>query len=235
MKAIILAGGLGTRLRPLTYSIPKPLLPVGEKPIAEMIIGRLSHFGYDQFILAVGYRHEMIETYFKHGEQLGVRIDYVKETTRLGTAGPLALVRDQFTFEPDETVLLMNGDILTKLDFHDLLRFHRNNECAMTVATRRHSSQLPFGVLQVEGERVRGIVEKPTTFHEVSAGIYMLQSSVLASVPSGVFFDIPDLVNALIEKKQAVGAYNFTDYWLAVEALHHIEEAQHDAAQWSEP
>ena len=235
MKAIILAGGLGTRLRPLTYAIPKPLLPVGEKPILEMIVGRLNHFGYGEFILAVGYRHEMIETYFKHGEQFGVKIDYVLETTRLGTAGPLALVRDQFAFEGDETILLMNGDILTKLDFHDLLRFHRQNHCAMTVATRRHSSQLPFGVLQVEGERVQGIVEKPTTYHEVSAGIYMLQSSALACVPAGVFFDIPDLVNALIAKQETVGAYNFTDYWLAVEQLHHIEEAQHDAAQWKEP
>ncbi len=235
MKAIILAGGLGTRLRPLTYSIPKPLLPVGEKPILEMIIGRLTHFGCNEFVLAVGYRHEMIETYFQRGEQLGVKIDYVLETTRLGTAGPLALVRDQFTFEKDETILLMNGDILTKLDFNDLLRFHRDNRCALTVATRRHSHQLPYGVLQVQGERVQGIVEKPTTVHEVSAGIYMLQSRVLDIVPSGVFFDIPDLVNALIAKRETVGAYNFTEYWLAVEDLHHIEEATHDAAQWNEP
>jgi NDP-sugar pyrophosphorylase family protein len=235
MRAIILAGGLGTRLRPLTYSIPKPLLPVGEKPILEMIISRLSNFGYNEFILAVGYRREMIETYFMRGEQFGVKIDYVRETTRLGTAGPLALVREQFEFDDAETILLMNGDILTKLNFHELMRFHRQNDCAMTVAARRHSYQLPFGVLQVQGDRVQGIVEKPTTYYDVSAGIYMLQSQGLAYVPGGLFFDIPDLVKALLDKQQTVGAFFFTDYWLAVEQLHHIEEAQHDMAKWSEP
>jgi NDP-sugar pyrophosphorylase family protein len=235
MKAVILAGGLGTRLRPLTYSIPKPLLPVGEKPILEMIITRLSHFGFSEFILAVGYRHELIETYFQDGKRWGVRIDYVQETTRLGTAGPLSLIREQFEFGADETFLMMNGDILTKLNLSDMLRYHRQGGYEMTVATRPHRYQLPFGALEAQEGKVQGIIEKPIMSYNISTGIYLMQSSLLPNVPKDSFFDVPDLINLLLSENRPVGAFSFEDYWLAVEQLHHIEEAQHDLAQWSEP
>jgi NDP-sugar pyrophosphorylase family protein len=232
MRAVILAGGLGTRLRPLTYSIPKPLLPVGEKPILEIIIAQLREFDFDEFILAVGYRHELIETYFQGGEQFGVHIDYVLETKPLGTAGPLSLVGQRFDINSDETFLLMNGDILTRLNFHDMLRYHQAGGCEMTIATRRHTYQLPFGVLQVHDGAVQGIVEKPTTCYDVSAGIYLMQGSVLAHVPEDTAFDVPVLVTALLNEQRPVGAFYFDAYWLAVEQLHHIEEAQHDIEQW---
>ncbi|MBU0491991.1 MAG: NTP transferase domain-containing protein [Chloroflexi bacterium] len=234
MRAVILAGGLGTRLRPLTYAIPKPLLPVGEKPILEIIITRLREFGYREFILAVGYRHELLETYFRDGEQFGVQVRYVREEQRLGTAGPLDLVQRQFPFAPDETFLLMNGDILTRLDFAALRQYHHAGGYEMTIATRQHTYQLPFGVLDVRDGAVRGVMEKPTTRHDVSAGIYVLQASVLDCVPADTFFDIPDLITALLAAQRPVGAFYFEDYWLAVEQLHHIEEAQHDMAQWGE-
>lgn len=233
MKAVILAGGLGTRLRPLTYSIPKPLLPVGEKPILEIIITRLREFGFLEFILAVGYRHELLETYFRDGEQFGVHIHYVREEKRLGTAGPLSLIHEQFAFGPDETLLLMNGDILTKLDFADMLGYHRRGGYEMTIATRRYTHQLPYGVLQIQGGAVQEITEKPSACYDVSAGIYLLQGSVLASVPADTLFDIPDLITVLLEARRSVGAYTFDEYWLAVEQLHHIEEAQHHLEQWS--
>src|SRR3990172_8927887 len=124
MKAGILAGGRGVRLRPLTYTIPKPLLPVGEKPILEEIIERLKEFGIREFIIAVGYRAELIDTYFRDGAPLGVRIDYVREAQPLGTAGPLALVRRTLALPPDEPLLAMNGDILTDLDIAGFLEFH---------------------------------------------------------------------------------------------------------------
>jgi len=234
MKAVILAGGLGTRLRPLTYSIPKPLLPVGEKPILEIIITQLRKFDFDEFILAVGYRHELIKTYFQHGEQFGVHIDYVLETQRLGTAGPLSLVGRRFKFGADETLLLMNGDILTRLNFHEMWRYHREGGYEVTIATRQHTYQLPFGVLQIQDGAVQGIVEKPTTCYDVSAGIYLMQSSVLTNVPEDIPFDVPDLITALLNERRPVGAFYFDEYWLAVEQLHHIEEAQHDIEQWSE-
>jgi NDP-sugar pyrophosphorylase family protein len=234
MKAVILAGGLGARLRPLTYAIPKPLLPVGEKPILEIIITQLREFGYDEFILAVGYRHELIETYFRDGRQFGVRVDYVLENKPLGTAGPLTLVRRQLDFAPNETLLLMNGDILTRLDFGAMLHYHRAGGYELTIATRQHIYQSPFGVLQIENGAVRGITEKPTTCYDVSTGIYLLQSSVLASMPEDTRFDVPELVNALLRAGRPVGAFRFSEYWLAVEQLHHIEEAQHDIEQWSD-
>jgi NDP-sugar pyrophosphorylase family protein len=232
MKAVILAGGLGTRLRPLTYSIPKPLLPVGEKPILEIIITQLRGFGFGEFILAVGYRHELIETYFRDGRQFGVRIDYALETKPLGTAGPLSLVSQQFDLGAAETFLLMNGDILTRLDFFDMLAYHHAGGYEMTIATRQHTYQLPFGVLQVRDGAVLGIVEKPATQYDVSAGIYLMQGDVLSSVPDDTAFDVPDLVTALLDEQRPVGAYCFDAYWLAVEQLHHIEEAQHDIGQW---
>jgi NDP-sugar pyrophosphorylase family protein len=234
MKAVILAGGLGTRLRPLTYSIPKPLLPVGEKPILEIIITQLREFGFGEFILAVGYRHELIETYFQEGERFGVRVDYVVEMKRLGTAGPLSLVGQRFDIGADETFLLMNGDILTRLNFHEMLRYHQEGGYEMTIATRQHTHQLPFGVLRVHDGAVQGIVEKPTMRCDVSAGIYLVQGSVLASVPKDTAFDVPDLVIALLDGQRPVGAFYFDAYWLAVEQLHHIEEAQHDIEQWGE-
>lgn len=234
MKAVILAGGLGSRLRPLTYTIPKPLLPVGEKPILEIIIEQLREFGFDEFILAVGYRHELIETYFRDGRPFGVHIDYVLETKPLGTAGPLSLIDQRFDIGVDETFLLMNGDILTRLDFDEMLRYHREGGYVMTVATRQHVYQLPFGVLQIREGAVGGIIEKPTSYYDVSAGIYLLQGSVLTTVPRDTAFDAPDLITALLNEQRSVGAFYFDEYWLAVEQLHHIEEAQNDIEQWGE-
>lgn len=232
MKAVILAGGLGTRLRPLTYSIPKPLLPVGEKPILEIIINRLKSFAIRQIILMVGYRPELIEVYFGDGTKFDVDIQYVCEEHPLGTAGPLALVRQEGLIGADETFLVMNGDILTKLDFEALCRYHQEGNFDLTVATRCFEYQSPYGVLMTDDGRVQSIKEKPVTSYEISAGIYLLQGSVLAEVPAGTYFGMPDLIEKLLQHDYRVGAYPFDGYWLAVEQLHHIEEAHHDMAKW---
>ncbi len=225
MKAVILAGGKGVRLRPLTYTIPKPLLPVGEKPILEEIIERLKGFGVREFIIAVGYRAELIETYFRDGTQLGVSIEYVRESHALGTAGPLSLVRVAGDLPPGEPLLAMNGDILTDLDVAALLDFHRTGAFEISVATREFQLQHPYGVIQTEGQRITGIVEKPVETDLVSAGIYAIQPSALDLVPYNSFFDIPDLVNALLAAGRGVGSYHFDDAWLAIDRIDQLEDA----------
>jgi NDP-sugar pyrophosphorylase family protein len=226
VQAVLLAGGQGVRLRPLTYAIPKPLLAVDEKPILEEIIARLANHGIDQLVLAVGYRAELIEAYFQDGANLGVRIAYVREKDALGTAGPLALVRQAYYLEPDRPVLAMNGDILTDLDFDDLLRAHTASGCEMTVVARTYVSQLPYGVLQIEGGRIRGVVEKPSSTHQVSAGIYALQPSAFDAVPDGKYLDMPDLIERLVAAGRPVGAYCFDGEWLAVEQVEQLQDAR---------
>lgn len=225
MKAVILAGGKGVRLRPLTYTIPKPLLPVGEKPILEEIIERLKVFGFREFIIAVGYRAELIETYFRDGEPLGVHIDYVRESHALGTAGPLSLVRAAHDLPTDEPILAMNGDILTDLDLTAFMEFHRRGGYEITVATREFQLQHPYGVIETDGERVTGIVEKPVETDLVSAGIYAIQPSALEMIPYDGFFDIPDLVNALLAGGRSVGSYRFSDEWIAIDRIEQLEDA----------
>lgn len=225
MRAVILAGGKGVRLRPLTYTIPKPLLPVGEKPILEEIVERLKTFGVYDFVIAVGYRAELIETYFRDGSQLGVHIDYVRESQPLGTAGPLALVRASFDLPPDEPLLAMNGDILTDLDMGAFIEFHRRGGYEVTVATREFQLQHPYGVLKLDGQRVTGIVEKPVVTDIVSAGIYAIQPSALDVIPPDSFFDIPDLVNKLLAQGRRVGAYQFAGEWLAIDRIEQLEDA----------
>lgn len=225
MKAVILAGGKGVRLRPLTYTIPKPLLPVGERPILEEIVERLKRFGFRELIIAVGYRAELIETYFRDGSQLDVRIDYVREGQALGTAGPLSLVRGAFELPAAEPLLVMNGDILTDLDMGAFMEQHRRSGCELTVATREFRLQHPYGVVQVDDGRVTGIVEKPVEADVVSAGIYAIQPSALELIPADTFFDMPDLVNALLARGRGVGAYQFSDEWLAIDRLEQLEDA----------
>jgi NDP-sugar pyrophosphorylase family protein len=231
MKTLILAGGKGVRLRPLTYSIPKPLLPIGEKPILEEIIERLRAQGFRDLIVAVGYRAELIETYFRDGAQLGVSIEYVRETQPLGTAGPLSLVRAQCALPEREPLLAMNGDILTDLDMKALLDAHRTAKNDLTVATREFGLQHPYGVLRIEDGRITGITEKPTVTDTVSAGIYVIERSALDLVPANAFFDMPDLVNALIAAGRRVGAHAFEGEWLAIDGLDQLEDAARMVAE----
>jgi NDP-sugar pyrophosphorylase family protein len=218
-------------MRPLTYTIPKPLLPVGEKPIIEEIIARLRLQGFDDLIIAVGYRAELIETYARDGAQFGVRIEYVRETQPLGTAGPLALVRDGCALPSGDPLLVMNGDLLTDIDMRALIEAHRAAKRDLTVATREHVLTHPFGVIQLDGDRITGIVEKPTVTDVVSAGIYVVEPAALALVPNGRFFDMPDLVNALLAEGRAVGAYAFDDDWMAIDSIDQLEDAARKLAE----
>jgi NDP-sugar pyrophosphorylase family protein len=225
MKTLILAGGKGVRLRPLTYAIPKPLLPIGEKPILEEIIERLRGQGLCDLIIAVGYRAELIETYFRDGAQLGVSIEYVRETQPLGTAGPLALVRDRCALPAGEPLLAMNGDLLTDIDLRAFVAAHRERGNELTVVTREFALQHPYGVLSIEDGVITGITEKPVVTDTVSAGIYAIEPSALDAIPRDRFFDMPDLVNALIASGRRIGAYAFEGEWLAIDRLDQLDDA----------
>ncbi len=226
MRAVILAGGLGTRLRPLTFSIPKPLLPVGEHPILEVILNRLKEFDFREFILSVGYRAELIEAYFGDGARFDAKIHYLKEEQPMGTAGSLSLMRQKFNVSDDETFLLMNGDVLTDLDFNRFIEHHKTGGFEVTVGVKEIERQLPYGVLEVEDGLVRRIVEKPVSRYPISGGVYLLQGSVLPLVPPETYFTIPDLVERLVAGGRPVGSYVIEEFWLAVEHQEDMEKAR---------
>lgn len=233
MKAVILAGGLGTRLRPLTFSIPKPLLPVGEKPILEIIITKLKKFSFKEFILAVGYKAELIETYFKDGSKFNVKISYIREEKPSGTAGPLALLKKHLKFGKEESFLLMNGDILTNLDFSKFIKFHNDGDFEVTIGAKRLKQRLSYGVMKVKNGSVEEIKEKPVTTYDVSAGIYGMKSSILNDIPRYTFFTVPQLIEKLISQNRRVGCYYIKEYWLALEQLHHVKKANTEILRWN--
>jgi len=223
MKAVLLVGGLGTRLRPLTFSIPKPLLPVGEKPILQIIIEKLRDAQIRDIILATGYQAELIHAFCGDGSRFGVQLSYVHEEHTLGTAGPLSLVRDRI--QPGEFFLLMNGDILTKMDFKEFIEAGRRKDWDLTVGYTKHIYQSPFGVLNIDNSLVRDIVEKPSQEYSISAGIYCVKSTALAYVPESQFFTVPELIRGLLGAGKKVGAYYIADCWIGLESISHFEEA----------
>ncbi len=223
MKAVVLAGGQGTRLRPFTFSIPKPLLPIAEKPILEIILKNFQKFGITEIIISVGYQGELIKAFCSDGAKFGLSIKYVDEDKPLGTAGPLSLMRD--CFEQGEKFVLMNGDIFTQLNFSNMINYHTDGQYSMTVGYRTYEHKLSFGVLQLQDGQLNGIVEKPSTAYNVSTGIYVLDSSVIEFVPNDTFFTMPDLANKLLEQKHSIGAYHIKEYWLGIENVGHFNEA----------
>lgn len=223
MKAMILAGGMGTRLRPLTFSIPKPLLPVGEKPILERIIEQLRDSGITELVLATGYQAELVRAFCGDGSKFGVRISYVHEQKPLGTAGPASVLRGQLA--PGELLLLMNGDLITDLDFRAFTECSRASACDLTVAYARYTYRSPYGVLSIAGETVQGVTEKPETEYAISAGIYCLTGAALELIPEDMFFTMPDLMKKLLAAGKRIHAYPITGTWMGLESIEHFNEA----------
>lgn len=225
MKVVILAGGEGTRLRPLTYTIPKPLIPVKEKPILELLLRQLSRAGLKDIILSTGYRAELIESYFGNGKGFGVNIEYVREKRPLGTAGVLGLLRNRWT--PKDAVLVMNGDIVTTLPFLHLQKFHQSRGADLTVAVKRIGYRLPYGVVHTGKKDVlERIAEKPRVSFEICAGIYVMQAKMLKLIPRGDAMDMPQLIDAAIKQQATVLRYAIRGYWKGVESLTQIEEVR---------
>ena len=222
MKAVILAGGLGTRLRPYTFTVPKPLLPLGKKALLDHLIEHLAACGVRDIILALGYQAQLVRAYFGDGEDRGVRIQYVQETEPLGTAGCLSLVRPLLL--SDQSFFLMNGDIVTRLDFAAMARFHAAEKAHLTIGYVDHTYQSPFGVLEIDGTEIVGIREKPTYVHPVSAGIYCVSAEAAAAVPPNVATTMPDLALGLRNSGQRVVGYRIHEFWRALERTEHFEE-----------
>lgn len=222
MKAIVLAGGLGTRLRPLTFAIPKPLVPVGEKPILEILIENLAAHGVTDIYLAVGYRAELIETFFQDGSRFGVNIHYSREEKRLGTAGPVRLARDQFGIS--DTVLVMNADIITEINFSDMLKWHRDKGAAITVGIRRFDQTVPYGVVEIDGDRITGIVERPTHTHQINCGLYAVSPDVIDLIPPGEEIYMPDFIDAAMKAGRTISGFAFSEKWVSIDDLADLEE-----------
>lgn len=224
MKAVILAGGQGTRLRPYTTVFPKPLVPVGEHPILEILLRKLGREGCTDVTLSVGYLAELIQAYFSQAREAtdGMTLRYVHETTPTGTAGALRLVPDL-----DETFLLMNGDVLTTLPFDELVAYHKKEGAKLTIATHEKSVKIDLGVLETDdANRIQGYVEKPTLSYRVSMGVYVLEPDVVQHVPEGQRFDFPDLVHALLAAGEPVASYPSDHFWLDIGRHEDYEAAQ---------
>ena len=212
MRAVILAGGKGQRLRPYTTVLPKPLMPIGDMPILEVVLRQLKRAGITRVTIAVGYLAELLQAFFGDGRRLGLSIDYSFEEQPLGTVGPLTLIPAL----ADETAfLMMNGDILTTLDYGTLVRHHRERNAAATIATYRRSVRIDFGVIESgPDDRLTGYVEKPSFDYQVSMGVYCFGPRVLRYLQPNRYRDFPDLVKTLIAAGETVASYPFDGYWL---------------------
>jgi len=209
MKAVILAGGKGTRLAPYTNILPKPLMPIGEKPIMEILIHQIKRAGIHEVILTVGYLSQLIQSYFNDGSQLGVNLRYSYEREPLGTAGPLSLIEGL-----NNSFLVSNGDVLSDLDIKTFMEHHRRSGAAATIAMYNKTVKIDLGVIQLDGgQTVTGYTEKPTFHFPVSMGLYAFEPSVLDYIPRNEYLDFPDLVLKLIENGERVEGYRFDGYW----------------------
>lgn len=225
LQAVVMAGGFGTRLRPLTENVPKPMLPVGGRPLLERILQQLRDAGIHQINVAGHYKKELINDYFGDGRGFGVQIAYVEEDRPLGTAGALGLLE-----RVEEPLLVINGDILTRVDFRAMLDFHREHRAQMTVAVRVHEVTMPFGVVETDGVHITGIAEKPVVRHWINGGIYLLNPKVCELVPKGRSCDMPELISRLIAEGKRVVCFPVHEYWLDIGATEQYEQALADIA-----
>jgi dTDP-glucose pyrophosphorylase len=220
-KVVLMAGGLGTRLSPLTDSVPKPMLHVGKKPILETIIENFAKYGYRDIVLSVSYKSHIIAEHFGNGESFGVKINYVHETKRMGTAGALSLMRDQLR----EPFFVMNADLLTSVNFEHLHDYHESHNAMATMAVREYDFQVPYGVVNISDSQITSIEEKPTHKFFVSGGIYMLNPESLELIPNDQFFDMPSLFESMISKGKNALSFPIREYWLDIGRMSDYEKA----------
>lgn len=211
MKAVVLAGGKGARLAPYTRVFPKPMMPIGDKAILEVLLLQMRRAGVDEVILTVGHLAGLMRAFFQDGSQLGLKIRYSIEKQPLGTAGPLSLIG---TSDLADTFLVSNGDVLTTLDIADLIKFHKSTGAIATIATHERSVHIDLGVIQTNGDHtIKGYIEKPDIDYLVSMGLYIFEPAVLNYIPMGKYLDFPDLVKKMIAAGERVAAYPFSGYW----------------------
>lgn len=223
-KVVLMVGGLGTRLRPLTDNTPKPMLKVGNKPILQTIVEKFAEYGYTEIVMCVNYKSHVIQEYFGDGSEFGVSIKYILEEQRMGTAGALGLLKDKST----EPFFVMNGDLLTNVNFEHLHDYHLANNSMATMCVREYDFQVPYGVVNIENSKILSIEEKPTHKFFVSAGIYMLSPEVLEYIPQHQFYDMPTLFEKLIGENENVVSFALREYWLDIGRIEEFEKANQE-------
>lgn len=221
LRAVVMAGGYGTRLRPLTENLPKPMLPLGDRPLLERILDQLRQTGMRCVYLATHYKEAIIENHFGDGSAFGLEIKYLEEQSPQGTAGALSLM------EPSqEPLLVINGDILTQVDFLSMLNFHKDHGADMTVAVKEHQVKLAYGVVEIDGVDITGISEKPALRHFINAGIYLLNPEMCQRIPTGQPYDMTDLIALLLAEKRKVVSFPIHESWLDIGQMEDYHRAQ---------
>lgn len=221
----IMAGGFGTRLRPLTDDCPKPMLKVGERPMLETIILQFKKQGFKNFYLSTHYLPHVIKEYFKDGKEFGINVEYVHEDKPLGTGGALGLLPDS---TPKLPLIMINGDVLTNINFDKLLKFHQLGDASATMCVREYEYQIPYGVIEGEGEMVERMTEKPVQRFFINAGVYVVSPDLFTSVEANTKIDMPTLLEQEIAKNNPVHKYPIHEYWLDIGQMHDFEKAQVD-------
>jgi dTDP-glucose pyrophosphorylase len=227
MQAVIMAGGMGTRMHPLTENLPKPMLPVGNQPLMEIIVNQLRDADIKHVNVSVHHKSEKITDYFGDGSKFGVEITYVTEEQPLGTAGALGLME-----VPQETVLVINGDILTQVDFRAMRTYHQEQNADLTVAVLQYELQVPYGIVECKGTSIQSISEKPLLKFFVNAGIYLLEPTVYNFIPKGERYDMTDLIQQLLNEGRSVVAFPIREYWSDIGQHSDYEQAQEQMKQW---
>lgn len=225
--AVIMAGGEGRRLRPLTESTPKPLLSVGGRPLLEILVDRLRAYGITSIVMAVHHKSQMIRDHFGAGDRFGVAIEYVEEPVPLGTIGALTLISPRF----GGPFFVLNGDILTKCDFRAMWERHHADNAPLTVAVSLHQVDIPYGEFALQGGRIADVTEKPRKEFPINAGIYLLDPAVIDLIPAGRYFDATDLLRLLLSRNDPVAAYVMREYWLDVGRHDDLSKADRDVAE----
>jgi len=223
-KVILMVGGLGTRLRPLTDNTPKPMLHVGGKPILETIIERFAIYGFVNIVMCIGYKSHVIQDYFGDGSSFGVNIEYILEDKRMGTAGALSLLKEKLT----DPFFVMNGDLLTNVNFDHLCDYHIENHSKATMCVREYDFQVPFGVVNLKGHNIASIEEKPVHNFFVSAGIYMLNPGCIDMIPNDEFYDMPTLFEKMIAQEDNVISFPLREYWLDIGRIEEYKKANNE-------
>ena len=221
----LMAGGFGTRLRPLTDTCPKPLLKVGGKPILETILESFIAVGFYDFYISTHFLPDMIRNYFGDGSKWDVSIRYVHEDSPLGTGGALSLLPADL---PNSPLIMMNGDILTKVDFEHLLNYHQQQDAICTMCGTEYEFQVPYGVIESDGERVTGMVEKPLQKYFINAGIYVIEPELIRQLVKNTRIDMPTLLEQQMDKGEEVAIFPLHEYWLDIGKMNDFERAQHD-------
>lgn len=209
----LMAGGFGKRLHPLTNDKPKPMLPLGDKPILETILLQFIEEGFYNFFISVHFKADVITDYFGDGSKWGVKISYIHEKKPLGTAGALGLLPDNLKKHP---LIMMNGDILTKINFKNLLSFHEDSKCIATICVRKHDVEIPYGVVETNNGTINSIIEKPVKNFFVNAGVYVLDQDLVQKVDGSSYLDMPDLIQSQLNAGQCISAFPIHEYWIDI-------------------